>query len=80
MDRLITYQKKKKKKENYDWKNIEKRIDPIPIVFEANKFRDLGRIGNRDRLPRCGAREGRLIFLILSYEAIEWLVAPARIF
>lgn len=78
LDRSFDY-----KREKIKFVNIGKISRSALIQFpssskRANKFRDSERIGNRDRLPV--EREGRLIFLILSYEAIEWLVAPARIF
>lgn len=67
---------------------IHHPINPylISIILEvARRFRDLScqrqekLISFRDTWG-WWRREGLLIFLILSYDAIEWLVAPARIF
>lgn len=46
---IIDYLREKRSKIR-DW-NMEKRIDPIPIIFETS-FRDSERIGNRDRWER----------------------------
>lgn len=46
---MIDYLRENKSKIR-DW-NMEKRIDPIPIIF-GTSFRDSERIGNRDRWER----------------------------
>lgn len=46
---IIDYLRENKSKIR-DW-NMEKRIDPIPIIF-GTSFRDSERIGNRDRWER----------------------------
>ena len=67
---------------------IHHPINPylISIILEVTRrFRNLScrrqekLISFRD-IRGWWRRKGLLIFLILSYDAIEWLVAPARIF
>lgn len=68
-------QKKKKRKKSRLEKYREAHARWIQFLSSLEEAREQVSEFRKDQepwSPCAGAREGRLIFLILSYEAIEW--------